>query len=113
MQRGREGVAGMINGSWFSGSNEAAAKYMGCSSLVGRCRSPRRHAPGAPGPCTVISMRRFFARFAGVSFGATECVSPNPFAELMFGLTPCETRQVTTSPARPDDNDRLSLIPAH
>jgi hypothetical protein len=52
----------------------------------------RRQAPGAPGPCTVISMRRFFARFAGVSFAATGCVSPNPLAEMMFGLTPCDTR---------------------
>jgi hypothetical protein len=49
-------------------------------------------AAGAPGPCTVISIRRFFARSAGVLFGATGCVSPNPFAEMMFGLTPCEIR---------------------
>jgi hypothetical protein len=49
-------------------------------------------AAGAPGPCTVISIRRFFAMFAGVSFGATGCVSPNPLAEMMFGLTPCEIR---------------------
>ncbi len=68
--------------------------------------------PGAPGPCTVISMRRFFARLAGVSFGATGWVSPNPLAEMMFGLTPCEIRKVTMSPARRDDKVRLSLIPA-
>jgi hypothetical protein len=52
----------------------------------------RPQAPGAPGPCTVISMRRFCARPCGVSFGATGCVSPNPLAEMMFGLTPCDTR---------------------
>ncbi len=28
------------------------------------------YAPGAPGPWTVITIRRFFARSAGVSFGA-------------------------------------------
>jgi hypothetical protein len=38
-------------------------------------------APGAPAPGTVMTMRRFFARSAGVSFGATGCVSPNPLAD--------------------------------
>ena len=28
-----------------------------------------------------MTMRRFFARSAGVSFGATGCVSPNPLAD--------------------------------
>jgi hypothetical protein len=46
----------------------------------------------APGPSSTISMRRFFVRPSGVSFDATGCVSPNPLAEMMFGLTPCDVR---------------------
>src|SRR5271156_6599082 len=72
----------------------------------------RRQAPGAPGPWIVMTMRRFFAMFVGLSFGATGWVSPKPLAAMMFGLTPCEIRKVTTVPARRDDRVRLSLIPA-
>src|SRR5271170_4138601 len=71
----------------------------------------RRQAPGAPGPWIVMTMRRFFAMFVGLSFGATGCVSPKPLAAMMFGSTPCEIRKVTTVPARRDDKVRLSLIP--
>src|ERR1700730_11337505 len=72
-------------------NREAVSLRARCFWLYSGRRAPSQ-APGAPGPCTVISMRRFLARFAGVSFGATGCVYPNPLAEMMFGLTPCATR---------------------
>ena len=53
---------------------------------------PPHSVLGAPGPCTVMTMRRFFARPSGVAFESTGWVSPNPLAEMMFAFTPCETR---------------------
>jgi hypothetical protein len=48
-------------------------------------------------------MRQFFARPSGVSFEATGCVSPNPLANRVLGLTPCERKYATTSSARRED----------
>src|SRR5207244_3807103 len=79
--------------------------------LLGHQRPPGLYAPGAPGPCTVISIRRFAARPCGVSLEATGCVSPKPLAETMLGLSPCETRKVATVAARRVDKTRLSGIP--
>jgi hypothetical protein len=42
-----------------------------------------------------------------VSFEATGCVSPNPLAEMMFGLTPCDSRYATTLSARREDRSML------
>jgi len=53
-----------------------------------RDRHPMRPEAQAPGPCTVISIRRFCARPCGVSFGAIGRVSPTPLAEMILGLTP-------------------------
>ena len=58
-------------------------------STINTAHSCWDQAPGAPGPWTVITIRRFFARLAGVSLGATGWVSPNPLAEMTFGLMPC------------------------
>src|ERR1700678_4262202 len=38
------------------------------------------------------STRRFFACPSGVSLAAIGSVSPNPFAAIRLGLTPCEIR---------------------
>ena len=61
-------------------------------STINTAHSCWDQAPGAPGPWTVITIRRFFARLAGVSLGATGWVSPNPLAEMTFGLMPWEIR---------------------
>src|SRR5580693_2441433 len=74
-------------------------------------RPAGHYAPGAPGPCTVISIRRFAARPCGVSLDATGWVSPKPLAETMLGLIPCETRKVATVAARRVDKTRLSGTP--
>ena len=47
-----------------------------------------------------------------VSFEATGCVSPNPLAEMTFGLTPCDWRYATTLSARREDRSMLLAIPA-
>ena len=46
-----------------------------------------------------------------LSFGAIGRVSPTPLAEMMLGLTPCDTRKETTVAARRVDNTRLSGMP--
>ena len=38
-------------------------------------------------------------------------VSPKPLAEMIFGLTPCDIRKVTTADARRVDRTRLSGMP--
>src|SRR5580704_17881499 len=65
----------------------------------------------APGPSNTISMRLFFARSSGVSFDATGWVSPNPFAEIMLGLMPCDSKYATTLSARREDRSMLLAMP--
>ena len=60
---------------------------------------------------SVSSTRRFIARPAAVSFGATGSASPCPTGETRFGFTPCEIMYCMTFSARFSDSTWFEVMP--